>query len=159
MMGKRIWFGLVSALLVLALADVAQAAAWNLIVPGETHYNDVVVRLGEPTVRTREKRAFKYVSDVLHAVWEAPNTPEGIQRVDIIFNDYDLLPLIITVVPSDMQRSKVIEVYGSPERSEDSSRGLVDNYDILGLKITYLSDGKTVRRLEFFEGVRGRYGR
>jgi hypothetical protein len=59
-----------------------------------------------------------------------------------------------------MPRPQVHKEYGMPERSETSKSGvLMDHYDILGLAVIYMPNGQTVRKMEFFEGVRGRYGR
>lgn len=161
MMGARLWLGLVSAFFfVLGLAATAKGGTWNLITPGETHYNEVVTRLGHPTVRTKESRAIRDVFTVIHAVWEGSDAPEGCERVDILFDVNDLLPLIITVVPTNMPKTQAHKDYGMPERSETTEGGVLsDHYDILGLTVTYQPDGQTVRKLEFVEGVRGRYGR
>jgi hypothetical protein len=136
------------------------AATWNLITPGETHYNEVVTRLGHPTMRVEESRAIRNVTKVIHTVWEGRDAPEGYQRVDILFNIDSLFPLLIAVMPTNMSRSQVHKDYGMPERTETTAGGvLVDQYDILGLTVAYQSDGQTTHKMEFFEGVRGRYGR
>jgi hypothetical protein len=160
MRNRRAELWLVASLFMLGTVSTAYGATWNLITPGETHYNEVVTRLGHPTLRTQESRAFKNVSTVIHTVWEGSDAPEGYERVDILFNIDSLLPLLITVVPANMPRPQVHKEYGMPERSETSKSGvLMDHYDILGLAVTYMPNGQTVRKMEFFEGVRGRYGR
>lgn len=157
---KRTFPGAVAVMLALALAAPALGATWNLITPGETHYNEVVTRLGHPTLRVEESRAIKNVTKVIHATWEDRDAPEGCERVDILFNVDSLLPLLIVVVPSAMPRAEVHKTYGGPERSETTASGtLMDQYDILGLTVAYQADGQTVRKMEFFEGIRGRYGR
>lgn len=151
---------LVASLVILCTVLIADGAEWNLITPGETHYNEVVTRLGHPTVRVKESRAIKNVETVIHATWEGSDAPQGIERVDILFNVDSLLPLLIVVAPANMPRSEMHKEYGMPERTETSQGGiLIDHYDILGLAVTFMPDGQTVRKMEFFEGVRGRYGR
>lgn len=151
---------LLAVFLVLCFGATSWGSTWNLITPGETHYNEVVTRLGHPTVRTEESRAIRNVSKVIHCVWEGSDAPQGYERVDILFNMDSLLPLLIIAQPANMPRSEVHKEYGMPERTETTSSGNVeDHYDILGMAVTYLPDGRTVRKMEFFEGIMGSYGR
>lgn len=160
MIGRPALTALAAGLFALAAVSSAHGATWNLITPGETHYNEVVTRLGHPTIRTEESRAIRNVTRVIRTVWEGYDAPDGYQRVDMLFNVDSLFPLLISVVPASMARSQVHKEYGMPERTETTPGGtLTDHYDVLGLEVAYQPDGRTVQKMEFFEGVRGRYGR
>lgn len=157
---KRLWFGLICIVFLVGLVARGEGAPWNLITPGQTHYGEVVTRLGHPTVRVTENRVLGDVTTVVHATWEGADAPAGSQRVEMFFDVNDLLPLLIVVVPVSMSRTQVHRDYGAPDATETTAgEALVDRYHLLGLAVIYQPDGQTVRRLEFFEGVRGRYGR
>jgi hypothetical protein len=151
---------LIALVIALGLVTRAEGATWNLIVPGETHFGEVSTRLGIPTIQMREERMVRGAFPVVRAAWEGSDAPKGTERVEVFFGAKDLLARLIVVYPVKMPRSEVHKEYGPPGQSwttEDDV--LVDRYPVLGMAATYQADGQTVRTLEFFEGVRGRYGR
>lgn len=138
----------------------AEGATWNLITPGETQYGEVSTRLGIPTIKVTESRTVHGAYPVVRTVWEGSDAPRGTHRVEVFFGSKDLLARLIVVYPVNMSRSEVHKEYGTPAQSGTTEDNvLVDRYPVLGLAVTYQADGQTVRSLEFFEGVRGRYGR
>ena len=159
-MPTRMVCWLIAVFVGLGLVGRAEGATWNLITPGATHYGEVSVRLGIPTIKVTENRNVRGTLPVVHATWEGSSAPKGTERVEVFFGVKDLLPRLIIVYPENMARSEVHEEYGPPGQSGTTEDNvLVDRYPVLGLAATYQADGQTVRMLEFFEGVRGRYGR
>ena len=152
-MTPRLMQALVFASAVLSAASAARAAEWDSIVPGQSTFNTVRERLGEPGSRKTEK-VEGY--DTTEWVYEGERAPRGIRRLTIAFGillPQGFLPDTVRVfrlepAPGVFTERTVLTGWGRP-----SAAGREGDFPSLmyqdGLIVIFERDGRNVRQMIF----------